>query len=66
LRDFESENRTVERYEREKKEWDELTPTERKYRKRNHGDRAPQPPQLPMSKVIPKSVMTVRAANFFL
>ncbi|UPK35261.1 hypothetical protein IVB18_46095 [Bradyrhizobium sp. 186] len=65
LRDFESENRAVERYEREKKEWDELTPAERKYRKRHHGDRAPQPPQLPMFKVIPKPVMTVRAANFF-
>jgi hypothetical protein len=65
LRDFEGENRAVERYEREKKEWDELTPTERKYRKRNYGDRAPQPPQLPMFKAVPKPVMTVRAANFF-
>ncbi|MEY9153720.1 hypothetical protein [Bradyrhizobium japonicum] len=65
LRDFEGENRAVERYERDKKEWDELTQAERKDRKRNHGYRAPQPPQLPMFKAIPKPVMTVRAANFF-
>ncbi|MET4312845.1 hypothetical protein [Bradyrhizobium sp. RT4b] len=65
FRDFESENRVVERYECAKKEWDELTPAERKDRKRHHGDRAPQPPQLPMFKVIPKPVMTVRAINFF-
>ncbi|MGY4367896.1 hypothetical protein ACVW1A_003961 [Bradyrhizobium sp. LB1.3] len=65
LRDFEGENRAVERYERDKKEWDELAPAERKDRKRKYGFRAPQPPQLPMFKVIPKPVMTVRAANFF-
>lgn len=65
LRDFEGENRAVERYERDKNEWDQLTPAERKDRKRNHGHRAPQPPQLPMFKLIPKPVMTVRAVNFF-
>ncbi len=64
LRDFEAENRAVDQHEREKKEWEELTVTERKNRRR-YGDKGPQPPQLPMFKYVPQPVMTVRAADFF-
>ncbi|MGY4173982.1 hypothetical protein [Bradyrhizobium sp. USDA 4529] len=65
LRDFDAENRAVERYEREKEEWDKLTTTERKNRRRYDGDKGPQPPRLPMFKSVPRPVLTVRANRFF-
>lgn len=65
LRDFEAENRAVDRYERDQQEWESLTTTERKNRRRYDGEKAPQPPQLPIYKYVPKPVVTVRASNFF-
>ena len=65
LRDFDAENRVVDRYEQDKEEWEGLTATERKNRRRYDGEKAPQPPRLPMFRYVPKALMTVRAANFF-
>jgi hypothetical protein len=53
------------RYERDKDEWEGLTATERKNRRRYDGEKAPQPPRLPIFKYVPKALMTVRASNFF-
>jgi hypothetical protein len=66
LRDFDAENRAVDRYERKKQDWEQLTATERKHRKRYEGEKAPQPPHLPIFKYLPKPLMTVRADTFFL
>jgi hypothetical protein len=65
LRDFEAENRAVDRFEEAKKNWDGLTTTERKNRRRFDGEKPPQPPQLPIFKFVPRAVMTVRADKFF-
>jgi hypothetical protein len=64
LRDFEAEERAEERYERDIAEWNRHSPAEQKKRKRE-GYRKPVAPQLPMYKMIPKVVMTVRAREFF-
>ncbi len=65
LRDFAAEERAEERFEREKEAWEKLTATERKNRRRYDGEKAPQPPSLPIFKHTSKPVMTVRAAKFF-
>jgi hypothetical protein len=64
-RDFDAENRAQDRYERESKDWQELTATERKNRRRYDGAKAPQPPQIPIYKKVPKPVMTLRPDHRF-
>jgi hypothetical protein len=64
IRDFNAEARAEEFYERDLADWNSYRATEQKKLKRE-GYRKPVAPILPMYKMVPKVVMTVRASEFF-